>query len=145
MFGSETDQVWLLLLTIEHQTLSEPIRVVRDFRNITSRGNVFIAMAFDIELPGDDPDNLSQVKLRIDNVDRTIVEAIRLMDSPATCHVEVVLAATPDTVEAGPFTLTLGDVNYDQHVVEGTFKFEDILNESFPKDTFTPAKFQGLF
>jgi hypothetical protein len=145
MFGSETDQVWLLLLTINHQSLSEPIRVVRNFTQITSRGNIYIAMAFDIELPGDDPDNLSQVRLRIDNVDRSIVEAIRQMDSPATCEIEVVLASSPDTVEVGPFSLTLGDVSYDQHVVEGTFKFEDILNESFPKDTFVPAKFQGLF
>ena len=34
---------------------------------------------------------------------------------------------------------------FDAATVEGTLLFEDVLNESFPADSFTPARFPGLF
>jgi hypothetical protein len=85
------------------------------------------------------------VALSIDNVDRTIVEAVRTVSSPPTASLSVVLASDPDTVEAGPFELTIREVQYDALVVTATMAVEDILNEPFPGDLFTPQNFPGLF
>ena len=42
-FAQETEDVWLVLLTISHADLSEDIRVVNNTVNITSRGLMFTA------------------------------------------------------------------------------------------------------
>jgi hypothetical protein len=58
---------------------------------------------------------------------------------------EVVLASSPDTVEAGPFTMTLVAAEYDALVVTGELAFEDVLNEPFPGHGYIPSEYPGLF
>ena len=36
-FASETDEIWLILLTISHADLTDDIRVVHNTENVTSR------------------------------------------------------------------------------------------------------------
>lgn len=145
IFAQETDKVFLLLLTISHATLAAPIRVVNDMVDLVSRGNTFTGFPFQIALPDEKDESLPQMKLQIDNVDRSIVTAVRNMTSPATITLEVILASAPDTVEASFSGFTLRDVTYDAIVVEGTLRMEDILNEAFPQHTFTPNLFPALF
>jgi hypothetical protein len=141
----QTDQVFLALLTIAHANLPTPIRVVNDMVNLTSRGDEYIAYPFNIDLPGESEDELPRVRLTIDNVDRQLVEAVRTLTTPPTITLEVVLASSPDTVEAGPFPFTLRSAEYDAFVVTGDLAFEDVLNEGFPAHSFTPNAFTGLF
>lgn len=143
--GSETDEVFLILLTIASAEMAVPIRVVNDRANLTSRGNAFIAFPFDLVLPADDGETLSQVQLRIDNVDREIVAALRQLTTPPDVTMEVVRAAEPDIVEAGPFAMQLVAADYTALVVTGTLAFEDVLNARFPGDDFAPASHPGLF
>lgn len=142
--ASATDEVWLMLLDITHPDLSEPIRVVNNNENITSNGNLYIAYAFSVELPGDN-DDVPRVQLRIDNVDRVIVDSIRAIDTrPATAILRVILASAPDDIIA-EFNASLQTVDYDQYEVTGTFGTEAILSEPFPGHTFTPSSHPGLF
>ena len=145
VFARETDEVFLTLLKIEHENLSDAIRVVNNDQNIVSNGEEYIALAFEIELPGEADDALPMPKLSIDNVDRMIVKAIREIDTPATVTVSVILASDRDVVEAGPFFLTLRETPYDPLKVEGTLYGDDILNEAYPGHLFTPGMFPGLF
>jgi hypothetical protein len=141
----ETDEVFLILLTISAAGLDPPIRVVNDRSGLVSRGATFVAFPFEIALPADDADTLSTVQLRIDNVDRAIVAALRQLTAPPTVTIEVVRAAEPDVIEAGPFAMQLLTADYDALVVTGTLSFEDVLNARFPADDFAPADFPGLF
>jgi len=145
VFSQETDQVFLLLLTIAHPDMAVPVRVVNNLEAVTSRGNEFIAFPFQINLPYDKDDQITQVTLTIDNVDQQIVVGVRALSSPPTVTLEVVLAASPDTVEAGPFDFSMKSATYDSLVVEGVLGFEDILNEPFPGNAFTPQNFPGMF
>jgi hypothetical protein len=145
IYAQQTDKVFLALLTISHSDLAGPIRVVNDLVNLTSRGDHYLAFPFQIVLPEERDDQLGQVQLSIDNVDRTIVEAVRTISSPASIRLEIVIADQPDTVEAGPFDFTLRNVEYDALTVTGTLMYEDILNEPVPADSFTPNFFPGLF
>jgi hypothetical protein len=145
MFNQEGGAaVFLVVLTISHPSMS-PIRVVNDMVSIVHLGNTYQAAAFGITLPAEVDERPPQVRLRIDNVDRSIVLGVRLLDSPATVTMTVILAATPNTIEAGPFVFVLRDTDYDALTVTGTLSYEDILNETYPKDRFTPIVWPGMF
>ncbi len=143
--AQETDEVFLLLLTLDHEDLAVPIRVVNNTEDVVSRGDTFIAYPFEIALPDEDPDSVARVTLRIDNVDREIVKNLRAISSPLSVGLEVVMAASPDTVEAGPFNMTLVSAEYDALTVTGELAFEDVLNEPFPGHSYVPSEYPGLF
>jgi hypothetical protein len=146
IFAQETGEVFLLLLTIAHPQLAEPIRVVNNNEDVVSGGVTFQRFPFELALPPETEEAPPTVSLRIANADRQIVQAVRALAGDAmTVDVSVVLASSPDTIEAGPYRFTLRDVSYDAAIVEGTLRFEDVLNEPYPADSFTPARFPGLF
>ncbi len=144
MHAQETGEVWLVLLTIGHASLAQPIRVVNNTENIVSRGAVFLAFPFEIVLPGEDPDGITRASLRFDNVERTAIGVIRGLDSPPTVTLEVVLASNPSTVEIAFEGLTLRNVTYDALQIEGELYFESIFTEPITL-TMTPSRFPGLF
>ena len=143
--AQETDEVFLLLLTLDHEDLAEPIRVVNNTEDVVSRSDTYIAYPFEIALPDEDPESVARVTLRIDNVDREIVKSLRAISSPLSVGLEVVMAASPDTVEAGPFNMTLVSAEYDALTVTGELAFEDVLNEPFPGASYVPSEYPGLF
>jgi hypothetical protein len=85
--------------------------------------------------------------MSIDNIDTEILKAIRnLTGKRPSVRMEVVLASSPDTVEAGPFNFSILSINYNAASIQGTIGFEDdILNTAFPADTYTPTNSKGLF
>lgn len=143
--AQETGEVFLMCLTITHPTLTTPLRVVNDGRDLVRSAGTFMATAFELTLPGQQDDRPPEVRLRIDAVDRSILSALRGLTSPPGIRLEVVLASSPNVIESGPYDLTLREVTYTATSIEGTLGYEDVLNEPFPKDTFTPRNFPGLF
>lgn len=143
--AAETDEVWLILLTIAAEGLSQPIRVVNDRADLFSRGARYVAYPFEIALPGDDGETVARVTLRIDNVDRQIVEAMRRATGVPGLTLEVVRRAAPDVVEAGPFDLAVVEVRADALTVEAECVFEDVLGLAFPAAQYTPSDYPGLF
>jgi len=143
--AAETADLWLLLLTIAAEGLAEPIRVVNDRQDVWSRGQRFVAFPFEVDLPGDSADSVQRVTLRIDNVDRQIVSALRLVREPPEVSLEVIRRESPNVVEAGPFVMSLVEARYDAASIEGELVFEDVLDAPFPADTYNPADYPGLF
>jgi hypothetical protein len=144
-FQPETDEAIIVLLTITHPDLATPLRFARNTEAVVSRGNTYIAYAFDVDLPTQDTESPPKSVLRIDNVDRSIVETLRQISGPPQITVEAVLASTPDVVEAGPFPFTLRNANYDILTVDGELAFLEVLGRKFPKGAFTPATHPGIF
>lgn len=143
-FAQETDEVWLTLLTIEHDSLPEPLRFVNNWESIVSRGNVYIAFPFELELPEQDPDSAGEARIRFDNIDRQIVQTIRAIFEPPEVTLEIILASQPSTIEASFSGLTLRNVEYDANTVSGILRFEDIMAEPVSVQ-MTPQRFPGLF
>lgn len=139
-----TNEAWLVLLTIAHPTLSQPIRLVNNNEDITSRNHVYTALSFEVELPNADPDSPPKARLRIDNVSREIIKTIREIQSPPTITLEVILASQPNTVEVTYTDMTLRNVDYDVASVSGDLSFESIFTEPITY-TMTPSRFPGLF
>jgi len=143
--AQETGEVFLMLLTIAHASLTPSLRFANNTVDVTSRGNTYLGWPFQVVLPQEFDDQLPVVQIQIDNIDRRIMEGVRLLTSPPAVTLEVVLASAPDTVEAGPFAFTFKGCDYDSLVVSGTLLFEDVLNEPYPRYAFTPGLFPGLF
>lgn len=148
IYAPQTGEVFAILLTLSHSTWETAIRVNSAGTTIVSGGQTFQNFPFEFTLPSDVGDAAPTVQLRICNIDRSIVEAVRSVSGERIAVVaSVVLVSSPDTIEAGPFEFTLRDVSYDAVVVEGTLAYgdEDILNEPFPGDAITPNTLPGIF
>lgn len=145
VLAQETPEVFLSCLTLTHPNLAVPIRVVNNTQDLVRAAGTFTAYPFEITFPSQEEDRLPQPRLRIDNVDRGILVALRALRGPVTVTLDAVMASSPNTVEAGPFVFSLRGAPYDANAIEGVLGFEDVLNEPFPKDTFTPQLFPGMF
>lgn len=144
-FAQDATDVWLVLLTIDHASLSDPIRVVNNTQNITSNGNSFVAFPFEITLPDNRDGAAPRAELSIDNVSREIGEAVRGMDSPASVKIEIIRADAPDTIEIEWPYFTLRNVIMNAQAVSGDLMFEDFVSEPYPAGKFVPSHFPGLF
>lgn len=143
--SQDTDEVWLLLLVIEHaQILDGPLRFVNNMEDIDVNGDTYIAFPFAIDLPGEDPDQPNNARLRIDNVDRRIIEAIRGLTSPPKAHLRVVLASQPEVTEIEFNDLIIRTADYDALYIDANMTYEHIFTEPVSLD-ITPARFPGLF
>jgi hypothetical protein len=153
-FAETTDEAFLVLLTIAHPDLAQPIRVVNNHVNVTSRGNVFIGCPFQPLLPDEIEGQLPRLRMEFDNISfvdpadqqqRRISDYVRAIATPFTVTLEVILGSTPDVVEAGPLALTAVHVEYDAAIVSAELALEDVLNEPYPGDSFVPSRYRGLF
>lgn len=144
-FVLSTDDVWLVLLTIDHADLAAPIRVVNNTEEITSRGDSFTAYPFDIVLPDARDDAAPRAKIEIDNVSREIGQAIRTISSAPSVLIEIIRAAAPDTVELSWSQFTMRNIKWSAGKVSGDLMLEDFTVEPFPAGIFSPASFPGLF
>lgn len=143
--AEETPEVFLTLLTFTHPSLPAPVRVVDNHSDITSRGMSFVGYPFEVILPGEDPSRPQTATVRIDGVDRQIVALLRELDSSPSVTVEIILASSPDVVEVAFEDLSLASADWDATTITAELAYEDVLNEPFPGDSFTPANHPGLF
>lgn len=142
--AESTAEAWLMLLTIDHPTLSSPIRVVDNNADVTSNGDLFVAWDFSLTMPGEDPDNPETAHLSISNIDPLIIRSLRQISSPPSVTIGVVLSSAPNVVEVEFAGLVLRSASYDAATITGNLVFEEILTEPVAT-TLTPAMFPGLF
>lgn len=140
--AEESDECPLVLVTIEHDDLPEPIRVVNNIEDIVSNGATFVGLPFEIELP-DEGERPGEARIRVDNVDRRIVKAVRSIQTPPDVTVQVILASQPDVIDMEITGLKLRDTTTDAAAVTGYLRFEDLTVEPVAA-MITPARFPGL-
>ena len=145
IYAPETNEEFIVLLTLSHTDLSVPIRVNSSGAEIISRSNTFLAFPFSITLPDDVDGQPPRAKLTIDNIDRIIVQTIRTISSAPSVLVEIVRESAPDTVEASFPDFKMTGVSYNQNTVEGELTVEEFMGEPYPARVFSPADFPALF
>ncbi len=143
-YAAQTDDVWLVLLTISHSDLSDDIRVVNNTEDVTSRSNLYVKFAFDLSLPIDSNERTPAAELRIDNVSSEIAQAVRSISTAPSVKIEIIRAAEPDSVELAMDGFFLRDVRWDVSTVSGTLVLDDIDTEPYPAGIFSPASFPGV-
>lgn len=145
IYAQDTDEVFIVLVEIDHDDFASPIRVCNDSVDITSNGDVYLAYPFQIELPSDEDGDMPQARLTIDNVDRSLTASIRAIQTPPSVRIMVVLVSDPDVIEIDLPGFVFTNISYDALTITGTISIESFMNEPFPGDVFTPTQFPGLF
>lgn len=138
-------EVPLWLLTVTHAQLVDPIRVVLNTKQITSRGNIFLPFPFSLTLPEEREEQAPQAKLVIDGVDRTIVQVLRTIATPPLVTMEFVLASSPDIVELNFPPMRWKGIAYNVTTVEGILEGPRIFFSRFPKEVYSPTTTPGVF
>jgi len=145
VLSPETEKVFLHLLTIETSG-GAMLRFVDNNQNITSRGNEFYAAGFTLILPEQTDNAPRPCRLAIDNTDLSIFQTIKqAVGQQVSVTVCVIMADTPDVYERGPLKYLLRNVRATKETIEGEVYDFYLIDRRFPKDTYTPKDFEGLF
>lgn len=154
VFAQQTDVVFIVLLTITQPDLPDVIRIASDpyeilpnagVRGVVSRGEEYVYLPFDIKLPKADDTGVSKCKISIDNVDRSMVLAVRTATSALRITVEVVLSSDVNNVELSLPDFQMDRAEYDAFTISGDLSLEYYDLEPFPAGRFTPSDFPGMF
>lgn len=145
LYAQQTRAVFLSLLTIDHEDMATPVRYVNDLVDIVSRGETYRAFPINPPMPASVPGELQQVEFVVDNINREMIATIRGISTPATITEELILASTPDVVQAGPWALDLIGAVYDAYQIKLTVASEALWNEPYPHGLMTPPLFPSLF
>lgn len=145
VLAPETEKVFLHLLTIEASG-GALLRFVDNNQNIVSRGYTFSAAGFTIVMPEQTGDAPRPCRLAIDNTDLSIFQAIKqAAGQTVAITVAAIMADTPDVYERGPLKYLLRNVRASKETIEGELHDFYLADRKFPKDTYSPEDFEGLY
>jgi len=143
--AQETENVFLHLITIEVSG-GALVRFVDNNQDIVSRGDTFTAAAFTVILPEQSESSPRPCRLAIDNTDLAIYQHIKQAAGlTVTVWVCVIMADAPDVYERGPLKYLLRNVQVTTETISGELHDFYLSDRRFPKDTYAPEDFQGLF
>lgn len=150
ILAQKTGAAFVVLLEVSHPSEPEPFRVCLNNEPVTRLGQIWNPAWFDIALPAEQPERLSQVTLTIENISRELLDLILSLPSPPSVSVWVSAMAPGEVdddgpADVGPFEFSWTDTSYDATAIRATLSFEDLLNERYVRDEFVPSKFRGLF
>jgi len=142
--ASETTEVFIVLLKIDHYDLSVPIRLANNTEDVISNGFTYIGFPFEAILFNED-EQTPRAQIRVQNVDRRIGQVIRSLTNAPTLSVSVVLASDPDVIELDWLNTEL--VNIDGNVIDvtGDIVGPDYTTEPWPSRRATANYLPGLF
>lgn len=140
----QTDEVFLVLLMIDHPQLTVPIRLANNTEDVVSNGETYIGFPFEIRLFNED-DQTPRAQIRVQNVDRRIGEVIRSLRTSPSVAVSVVLASDPDTIELDWIQAELRDVEGDAISISAVISGQDYTTEPWPFRRATSDLLPGLF
>lgn len=146
MYASQTGEAFLVLIDLGHPLMAEPVRVSSDAVDTAAGGETYQHFPFRLTWPDDTDDAPPRAALSIDAVDRSIIQHVRqISGSPIQVTMRVVLASSPDVIEAGPCTFDMRDVEYTAFEVTGQLEYSDVANEAYPLPRFDPTNTPGAF
>lgn len=147
-----TDLIILDVLEITHPSLATPIRIVNNSEDISVTGETYQAVGFEFLEPEETEEGLRQTTLKLNNVDQVFTDIIRSLRGDlkitAKCVTPTDLSADPkefDNVEYELVPLEVLSVTYDNFQVTLDVSYEVLSHRKFPKGTYDPFNFAGMF
>lgn len=156
-----SDEIEVALIFIEHPELDEPIRLSTDnterlsdeplyygtrskWRGSNRISEPFLWIIASVILPGDAEDAPASAKIVLENLDSEIVELLRSFTEPAVISIAVVLASSPDLIEAEwtGFQLVSADITAGEIAL--SLSRDEIELEPFPAGRMTRLNFPGV-
>lgn len=108
----------------------------------------FEGAGFQIALPAKADTGLSQLSIKIDNIDQRVsdfINSAKNFTTPVEVTYRVYLSSDPTTVQNDPpLILYLSDVKITLFDVTGTANFADLVNKKFPSEIYKRSRFPSL-
>ena len=145
MMAEATGEAILILITIDHDTLLDALRLTSDGVPTVSNGDTYVPYPFRFRLPDHTPDRPPACRVEIDNVDTQIMDALEAIETPATFKIAVVRSGDLDTEEVTLSNFRLSNISETDRVIQGDLTISDPRTKSWPMDIYSPADFRGLF
>lgn len=139
----ESADAALCLLTVYHPMM-ETYRFVRNTEDITSRGDVYTACPFDLDILNDN-DQPPRATLTFPNVDRAIGIKLAQLVGPPQITIEVISSAVPNEPITRAARLKLQNVTIDPLTLAGDLLRTDDGTETCGTIRCTPARMPALF
>lgn len=143
--ASLTNTAFFYLLTITPPTGAEKIHLVNNTEPVVSNGLTFQPYPFTLSLPLDTGDKIPSIQLTIDNVDQSLTNAIRELETAPAIRIQLVTSTFPDLVEKDLDFLRLRNVNYNAISITGVLEIASIWARRFPAERVDPVRFPSLF
>lgn len=153
-------EIEVVLFHIEHPDLEAPIRLstdnaVRISVDPESYGTVstwkagsaidpYLWIIASAVLPGEAEDAPAQASLVLENLDAGMVEIIRSFTDPATVSIAVVLASSPNVIEAEWTGMQIASADITGGEIVLSLSRDEIELEPFPSGRMTKHRFPGL-
>lgn len=141
--GRETDEVALFLITLDHASFDNPIRVVSDTKDIVSNGETFTGFPFELTIPTDN-ETSPMAQLNIANVDRSIGNALVGLTQALDVKMELILASDPDVIERVWDNFEMINIKIDAMSVSGQLVVRSKTAEPWPNKMVTAKSFPAL-
>lgn len=145
LYTEDGSEAVLYLITLEHEDWPDPIRLVDNNEDLVVNGETFIGWPMSVRLPDELDDQDRSISIQVSAVKRDILQELRKLSSPPRAFLELILSGDPDTTRVGPFAMDLDDIGFDSMSISGDLIFADLVNDTYPKQTFTPQNSPGLF
>ncbi|MER8817166.1 DUF1833 family protein [Mesorhizobium sp. M0074] len=154
-----TDELEVVLVIIEHPLLDTPVRLSSDNADRisveplmygtrstwrTEDDSPFLFIMLDALVPDEEDDAPAQASLVLEILDSDIADILTSTTVQATCHMAIVLASSPDNVEAEWIGMLMTGADGDSGQVSLKFSMEPITEEPYPADRMTKERFPGL-
>lgn len=156
-----TGEIEVALILIEHPELTAPIRLSTDnterisddplvygtrstWRGANPATEPYLWIVASAVLPGDAEDAPASARIAVENLDIEMVELVRSFTDPATVSLAVVLASSPNVIEAEWSGLQLASADITGSEIVLSLSRDEVELEAFPPGRMTRHKFPGL-
>ncbi|TXN64985.1 hypothetical protein [Methylobacterium sp. WL6] len=150
----QTDEVMVMLVIITHASLPAPVYLSSDptvrisadplAYGTRHQGEVYDFVLMGAVLPDDQDKSPPKTTLVFENVASGMAKAIRSILSPADVELRLVLASSPDVIEARYTRLRAVRGSYDASQVSLDISREPWTSEPMPAGRMTADRFPGL-
>lgn len=151
----------IIYSTVElyHSAFGDPIRLVRDFNNLNAtlestaprnagQAVTFLGANFDFTKPEVSTENVPQVTMTIDNVDRSIIyiieKTLNSFEQIKLIYREYLNTDLSTPHNNPPLEMTIISISVDLFKVTAVAGFPNLTNKKFPTKEYTLEEFPGL-
>ena len=157
-----SDVIYVALFEINHPELEKPIRLSTDnterlsadplyygtrstWRGANPVTDPYLWVIASVLLPSDQEDMPAAGTLILENLDAEMVRLVRSYKDIATLHLAVVLADSPNLLEAEYTNMEIASTDIDAGEIVLSYGREEIEMEPFPAHRMTRNYYPGLF
>ena len=162
MYGSETNEALLMLLTVYDPENSTTVvaRLANGYTGrlpslpgddeivygVTSNNNKYYFLPMEITLPTEQEIGMGQFNIVLQYASPDLIALVRQsITKPTKVLLELVLSSTPNYVEASFSDFSITGVTYSAEQISLSLDMINLSREPFPCYNFTPGYFPGLF